>query len=111
MSKERARRREERERDKAAREETRATADARAARQRERRAVWARRLAMMTPGGPTGQQTGILARRRRTRLNLIFFALVLVQVIVWVVRPDWQARLGALVVSLLVFPVIAAFAL
>lgn len=111
MSKDRARRREIREREAVAKAEARATADARAARRRGRRAVWSRRFAMLTPGGPTGQQTGILARRRRTRLNLIFSALLLVQVIVWVVRPDWQARLGALVISLIAFPVIAAFAL
>lgn len=111
MSKERAQRREIREREAAVRAEARAAADARATRRRERRAVWSRRLAMLTPGGPTGQPTGILARRRRTRLNLIFASLLLVQVVVWVVRPDWQARLGALVISLLVFPVIAAFTL
>jgi hypothetical protein len=32
--------------------------------------------------------------------------LVGLNVVVWVVRPDWEARLGALVVSVLAFPVL-----
>jgi len=111
VSKERAQRRELREREAADRAEARAAADARTARRRQRREVWSRRLAWLTPGGRTGQQTGILARRRRTRLNLIFIALFLIQVVVWIARPDWGARLAALVVSLIAFPVIAAFVL
>lgn len=111
MSKDRARQREAREREKAAQAEARAAEAARSARRRERRAVWSRRLAMVTPGGPTGQQTGILARRRRVRLNLLIAVLLMIQVLVWVVRPDWPARLAALVVALLVFPVLAAFVL
>ncbi len=111
MSKDRARRRQLREREAAERAAARTVAAERAARRRERRTAWARRFSWLTPGRRTGQQTGILARRRRTRLNLVFAFLLLVQVIVWVVRPDWQARLGALVISLLAFPVIAAFAL
>jgi len=111
VSKERARRREAREREAAERSEARAAANARAARRRERRAAWSRRLSVLTPGGPTGQPTGILARRRRIRLNLIVSALVLLHVLVWIARPDWAARLAALVVALLAFPVIAAFAL
>jgi hypothetical protein len=66
---------------------------------------------VLGPGAPAGRPTGVLARRRRTRLNLIVIGLVLVQVIVWMARPDWAARLAALVIALLAFPVIAAFAL
>ncbi|HET6153102.1 MAG TPA: hypothetical protein VFE15_09100 [Marmoricola sp.] len=111
MSKERARRREVREREAAARAQERAVADAKAARQRARKAAWRRRLGPLLPGGPTGRQTGLLANRRRTRLNLIIASLLFIQVITWVVRPDWQARLAAIVVAVIAFPVIAAFAL
>ena len=107
MSKERARRREVRERDAAIRSAARAAEAERAARRRTRKAALRRRLLPLT----TGRQTGVLARRRRTRLSLIFAALVFVQVVVWVVRPDWQARLAALVIAALAFPVIAAFTL
>ena len=107
MSKERARRREAREHAAAIR-----TAEARRqaqheARRRARRAALRRRIVPFT----TGRQTGILARRRRTRLNLIIAFLVLGQVVVWVVRPDWQARFAAVLVALIAFPVIAAFTL
>ena len=107
MSKERARRREEREREAAFRRAAQVRANERAARQRARRAALRRRLLPLT----TGRQTGVLARRRRTRLNLVVAALLFTQVVVWVVRPDWQARLAALLVAVLAFPVIAAFTL
>lgn len=109
MSKERARRREARERQAAEHAEAQASAAVKAARQRRRRAFWERRMAVLSSG--SGQPTGILARRRRTRLNLIVIALFLTQVVVWIARPDWAARLAALVITLLAFPVIAAFAL
>ena len=32
--------------------------------------------------------------------------LLLLNLLVWLVRPDWAARLGALVISLVVFPVV-----
>ena len=107
MSKERARRREAREREAELRRQRQAADAARAARRRTRRAALQRRLVPWT----TGRQTGVLAQRRRTRLSLVLAALLLVQVVVWVVRPDWQARLAALVVALLAFPVIAVFTL
>jgi hypothetical protein len=49
---------------------------------------------------------GVLAARRRTELMATVLLLFLVNVVVWLVRPDWAARLGALVVSLVVFPVV-----
>jgi len=107
MSKDRARRREARQREAAIRTAARAAATERTARRRARKAALRKRLVPLT----TGRQTGVLARRRRSRLNFVLTALLLVQVIVWVVRPDWQARLAALVVSALAFPVIAAFTL
>lgn len=111
MSKERARRREAREAEAAVRAEARATADVKAIRRRARRTAFRRRFAPILPGGRTGQQTGVLASRRRVRLNLIFTALLFIQILVWIVRPDWQARLGALVIAILAFPVVLAFAL
>ena len=51
-----------------------------------------------------GQSSGILARRRRVRTSLLVAALVCAVVLVWVVRPDWPARLGVLVVAALAFP-------
>jgi hypothetical protein len=107
MSKERARRREARQREAAIRTAARAAEAERAARRRARQAALRRRLVPLT----TGRQTGVLARRRRTRLNLVVAALLFAQVVVWVVRPDWQARLAALLVAALAFPVIAAFTL
>jgi Flp pilus assembly protein TadB len=107
VSKERARRREEREREAAIRRAAQVRAAERAARQSARRDALRRRMPPLT----TGRQTGVLARRRRTRLNLVLAALLFAQVVVWVVRPDWQARLAALLVAALAFPVIAAFTL
>lgn len=111
MSKERARRREERTAEAAVKAAARDRANQKAARGRARKAAWRARLGPLAPGGRPGQQTGILAARRRLRLNLIVTFLVLVQAVVWIVREDWQSSLAAFVVSALAFPVIAAFAL
>jgi hypothetical protein len=55
---------------------------------------------------PSGQQTGVLARRRRRQHAALAAVLVFVNVLVWVARPDWEARLAALVVSVLAYPVL-----
>jgi len=107
MSKERARRREAREQAAALRTAARDAEAQRDARRRARKAALRRRMLPFT----TGRQTGILARRRRTRLNLIIAFLVFGQVVVWFIRPDWQARFAAVLVALIAFPVIAAFTL
>lgn len=107
MSKERARRREVRERDAAAQAAAREVARVRAARRQALLAPLRRTRLALT----TGRQSGVLAERRRTRVRLIVTALVLAQVLVWLFRPDWPARLAALVIALLAFPVIAAFTL
>jgi hypothetical protein len=39
--------------------------------------------------------------------SLLLAMLLAVNVLVWVVRPDWPARLGALVVTVLAFPVLS----
>ncbi|HET7431051.1 MAG TPA: hypothetical protein VFJ89_06055 [Nocardioides sp.] len=100
MSKERARRRAEREREAAVRQ---------AARQREaeRRARTQARRRALTGWIPRPHLTpGVLAARRRTELMATVGLLLLVNLVVWLVRPDWAARVGALVVSAVVFPVV-----
>jgi hypothetical protein len=100
MSKERARRRAERERE---------AADKLAARQRgsERRARARARKQTLAGWLPRPHLTpGVLAARRRTELMATVGLLFLLNLLVWLVRPDWAARLGALVLSLVVFPVV-----
>lgn len=100
MSKERARRREEREREQAMRLAARQREAERRARRRSRRQALTRRL-------PTSRlQPGLLAARRRAEWTATFGLLFLLNFVVWLLRDDWAARVGALVVSLLVFPVV-----
>jgi hypothetical protein len=100
MSKERARRRAERERELAAKAAARQRDQARQTRSRARRQA-------LTGWVPRPHVTpGVLAARRRTELTATIGVLLLLNLLVWLVRPDWAARLGALVVSLLVFPVL-----
>jgi len=105
MSKERAQRRAAREREAAARQAAHAAARERAERNRARK----RALTRWLPRRSGGRPTGILAERRRTRLRLLIAALVLVQVVVWIFRDDWPARLAALVVTLLLLPLLVSF--
>lgn len=107
MSKERAQRRAEREREAAIRTAARAAE----AERQERRAARTRALKRHTTDRlprlrPVGRDTGALARRRRIQRGLLVALLLALNVLVWVVRPDWEARLAALVVSLLAFPVL-----
>jgi hypothetical protein len=110
VSKERARRREAREAEAAVRAQARAEADAKAARVRARRTARDARLRQLGLRS-AGRPTGIIAERRRTRIRIITLLLLFAQVVVWIVRPDWQARFGALVVSVFVFLVASIFAL
>jgi Flp pilus assembly protein TadB len=100
MSKERARRRAEREQEAAMRAAARQREAERRARSRARRRTatgWIPRPHL---------QPGVLAARRRTELMATFGVLFLLNLLVWLVRPDWAARVGALVVSAVVFPVV-----
>jgi hypothetical protein len=103
MSKERAQRRAERER---------AATAAAAARQREaeRRTRAAARRRSLTGWVPRPHlQPGIIAQRRRggsAEPGATIGLLLLLNLLVWLVRDDWAARAGALVVSLVVFPVV-----
>ena len=106
MSKGRRERRAARERETAIRAASRAAE----AERRERRAARKKRIHRLAPGfGGTGRQTGTLARRRRTRTAVLLLSLFAVNALVWVVRPDWEARMAALVVTVLVAPLVAGF--
>ena len=103
MSKERALRRAEREREAAIRAAARA-------RQAERRARATARKKALTGWLPTTRlMPGELAARRRRELSATIAILLALNLLVWIVRPDWAARLAALVVSILVFPVLLLF--
>jgi Flp pilus assembly protein TadB len=100
VSKERARRRAKREHEAALKA---------AARQREaeRRARAQARRRALTGWIPKARlQPGLLAARRRAEMAATLGLLLLLNLLVWLVRPDWAARVGALVVSALVFPVV-----
>jgi hypothetical protein len=49
---------------------------------------------------------GVLAARPRAELTGALGLLFLLNLLVWIVRPDWAARVGAVVVSIVVFPVV-----
>jgi Flp pilus assembly protein TadB len=100
VSKERARRRAERQREVAMKEAARQREAERRARARARR----RTLTRWVPRARL--QPGLLAARRRAELAATLGLLLMLNLLVWLVRPDWAARLGALVVSAVVFPVV-----
>ena len=103
MSKERAQRRAEREREAAVRAAARA-------REAERRARSAARKKSLTGWLPRPHlMPGTLAARRRREVATTIAILLALNLLVWIVRPDWQARLAALVVSLLVAPILHVF--
>jgi hypothetical protein len=100
VSKERARRRAEREH---------VTALKNAARQREleRRARLRARRQTLTGWIPRPHPTPwVVAARRRAELMAAVGLLLLLNLLVWLVRPDWAARVGAVVFSVVVFPLV-----
>ena len=100
MSKERAQRRAEREREAAIKAAARA-------REEERRQRAAARKQALTRWVPRPRfQPGLLARKRRINLAVTFGILAFLNVILWIVRPDWGARVGGIVVSVLAAPVL-----
>ena len=103
MSKERAQRRAEREREAAVKAAARA-------RESERRARAMARRRTLTGWLPRPHvMPGALAARRRREVAATIAVLVALNLLVWIVRPDWQARLAALVVSVLVAPILHLF--
>ncbi|MET7459879.1 hypothetical protein [Nonomuraea sp. NPDC005501] len=104
MSKERARRRAERE---AERERAARRNEERQSRASRRRALVAR----LTPRPVRiARQGGLLARRRRVQNTVVAIAFALVQVVVWVVWGSPAVSFGALVLSLLLVPVVVTLA-
>ncbi|GLW12211.1 hypothetical protein Misp01_73390 [Microtetraspora sp. NBRC 13810] len=102
MSKERARRRAEREAEQARLAAVRAEREERLARRRRLRA----RLAALVPRPVrVARQGGVLARRHRAQNGVVAVLFLIVQVIAWLLVSGWAARLGVLVLSLLLLPV------
>ncbi|MGW0802898.1 hypothetical protein [Nonomuraea sp. NPDC002799] len=104
MSKERARRRAEREAERA-----------RAIRaNEERQARRSRRRALVARLAPRPvrfyRQGGLLARRHRAQNGLVALGFLLVQVIVWLVWGSFGLSLAVLVFSLLLAPVVVTLA-
>ncbi|MBI2245895.1 MAG: hypothetical protein HYU55_18770 [Nocardioides sp.] len=100
MSKERARRRAEREREAA----VVAAARAAEAERRERRDARVRAVTDRLPRPPK-RPSGLLAQRRRRQNGALVAALVAVNLLVWIVFGEWEIRLAAFVVSVLTAPV------
>ena len=101
MSKERARRREARQKEAA----IIAAARAAEAEKRERRDARSRAVRSRLPRGRK-RQTGILAQRRRRQAGTTVALVLGLNVLVWVVFPDWPTRAMVLLVSLLAVPVL-----
>lgn len=101
MSKERAQRRADREREAT----IRASAHAAEAERLERLSARKQALTAWLPRGRS-RPTGIIAERRRQQVALTIALLVVVNVLIWVFVPQWSARAMALVVSLLAAPVL-----
>ncbi len=105
MSKERARRRAEREAEAQRAAGLRATQAEVAARRQTRRDVVARAVpAWRRPRSGPG---GLLAAKRRRMLGLLAVGFFFVQFVCWVSTPDWGVRSAVLLVSLFALPVVA----
>jgi len=104
MSKERAKRRAEREREAAIRQAARAAEQERRERQAARKRAF--RAATTDRLRPVGRDTGLLARRRRAQITWLVIGLLVMIGLVWYVRDDWAARLAVVVFACLAFPVL-----
>lgn len=100
MSKERARRRAEREREAA----VLAAARAAEAERKERRDARRRVVTSRLPRRRTGP-SGAIAERRRTQTRLLVVGAVVVNVLVWIAAGDWALSFFALLITLLIAPV------
>jgi hypothetical protein len=101
MSKERARRREARQREAAIVTAARAAAAEKRERSETRKRALSSRLPRLRRGAP-----GVLAARRRSQTRATIAMLLVLNVLVWVVFPEWPARAMVLIVSLLAAPVL-----
>lgn len=105
MSKDRALRRAEREREAAIKRAAQAAERERRERQAARRQAMQRRRARLGLGR-VGRPGGTLAQRRRRQHLVTLLILAGLVVFAFVVRPDWPARLAALVLAALAYPVL-----
>ncbi len=103
MSKERARRRAEREAERAREAAVRAARQARLAKRRELRG---RLVAVLPRPVRVARQGGVLARRQRTQNGVVAVLFLIVQAIAWLLLSSWAARFGVLILSLLLVPVL-----
>jgi hypothetical protein len=101
MSKERARRREARVREAAIVTAARAAEAERRERSRARQRALKSRLPRRH-----SRQTGVLAQRRRRQVGVVIALLVGLNLLVFVIFPDWPIRSLVLCVSLLAAPVL-----
>ena len=101
MSKERARRRAEREREAA----VLAAARAAEVERRERRDARVRVVTSRLPKPPK-RPSGLLAQRRRRQNGALLAAVLAFNVLAWVFFGEWEIRLAAFVVSVLAAPVL-----
>jgi hypothetical protein len=108
VSRERARRRAEREQVATIQREARERRAARDARRRARAASWRARLPRRTRW--RGQQ-GLLARRRRAQNAIILGLYLVVQAIVWLVTTDPWVRAASALLGLLAMPVLVTLTL
>jgi Flp pilus assembly protein TadB len=100
VSRERAQRRAEREREQAIR------AAARAREEERRQRLSARRRALTAWLPSPHRAPGVLAARRRRQVWATVALLLVVNVVVWVVTPLWEVRAVIVMVSLLAAPVL-----
>ena len=100
MSRERAMRREARERERSTRI---LAATQREQIRREKRARKARIKDRFTPP----QRPGMLARRKRRRAFLVTFFLLIINLFIWLFIPE--ATIGGIVLTLLVLPLLRTF--
>ena len=101
MSKERAQRRAEREREVA----IQAAARAAEAERKERKEARKRALTKWLPKQRRGP-AGVIAERRRRQTSLLIAGVIVVNVLVWLASGDWAVRVLALLITLLVAPVV-----
>jgi hypothetical protein len=107
VSKERARRRAEREAVAARAEKVRTVRLERAAR---RRALLARLRRLVPAPVRHRRQGGVLARRRRAQNGGVFLVFLAVQCLAWLLCSTWTARLAVFGLSIFLVPVVVTLA-
>ena len=102
MSKERAQRRAEREREAA----VVAAARAAEAERKERREARKRAVTRWLPAKRRGP-SGVLADRQRTQTRLLVLIFVMLNLLVWFATGDWAVRVLALALTALIAPLLS----